>query len=442
MDYLRISKFTEQDFDEVVALAGGTRYTENPHVDELNCDYVINNSVVELKILEEEPIAKLSKQAKLASLFRSDIKTVILNPLDLDAEGKRKYYQELSTPIKTAVRHASKQLAFCAEKIGASRKIAVVINNGLTMTSPDEFQEITVNRVKNDTSGIDILIVAGIYLFSDGFDSFVFFELSDHQISGPGDYELVERMRWAWGKVIEKYMTKQIVERNLERNKSPVRDLFFEQDGIRYVKPPIQWGKQSSFFGAAGRPREDSTGMDSCPPVATVIPIFDIESYEFVKSQISENSAMRNSLIEYLGWADQEVLESNDLLRPLVLVKVPLGDIIELGLGFTYEDINSLAVMRFQTDVKNVIEQAIEFPSSPVSLNYILVQVNEVGIDKANDIAFISHNLDSLGDEKQDFVVRGERMKFEYALTLASAYCLAKNADIVYYLKNEDFKWK
>lgn len=441
MDYMRISKFTEQDFDEVITLAGGTRYTVNPHVDELNCDYVISNSVVELKILEEEPIAKSSKQAKLASLFRSDIKTVILNPLDLDAEGKRKYYQELSTPIKTAVRHASKQLAFCAEKIGAPLKIAVVLNNGLTMTSPDEFQELAVTRVKNDTSGIDILIVAGIYLFSDRYDSFFFFEFSDHQISGPGNHELVEKLRWAWGKVIEKYMTKQILESNLERNKGPVRDLFFEQNGIRYVKPPIQWGKKSSFW-ASGRPREDSTGMDTCPPVATVIPIFDIESYEFTKNQIPEKSAMRNSLTEYLAWANQEALESTDQLHPLVLVKVPLRDIIELGFDFTYEDINVLAVKKFQAEVTNIIEKAIEFPSSPVSLNYILVQVNEIGIDKANDIAFISHNLDSFGEEKQDFIIRGERMKFEFALTLASAYCLAKNADIVYYIKNEDFKWK
>ena len=87
-------------------------------------------------------------------------------------------------------------------------------------------------------------------------------------------------------------------------------------------------------------------------------------------------------------------------------------------------------------------DKATEFTENPISLNYILVQVNEIGVDKANDIAFISHNMDHFTPPIQKYLIKGERMKYEYAIMLASAYCLSVNADTVYYYRNEDFKWK
>ena len=87
---------------------------------------------------------------------------MILNPLDLDQHGKRKYYQELAAPIKGQLKKASKQLKTSAAEVNSQVKIAIIMNNGLTMTSPEEFQSLAVERTKNDTSGIDILIVCGM----------------------------------------------------------------------------------------------------------------------------------------------------------------------------------------------------------------------------------------------------------------------------------------
>ena len=123
MEYLNFSLLTETDFDEVVLNVGGRRYADDPDIQELNCDYILEDTVIELKIIEEEPIEKTSKQEKLAVLFRSDIKTVILNPLDLDYYGKRKYYQELASPIKGQLKKASKQLKKSANRLkGAHRR--------------------------------------------------------------------------------------------------------------------------------------------------------------------------------------------------------------------------------------------------------------------------------------------------------------------------------
>jgi len=329
MEYLLFSQLTETDFDEIVLSVGGRRYTEDPNIQDLNCDYIFDDAVIELKIIEEEPIEKKTKQEKLANLFSSDTKTVILNPLDLDHHGKRKYYQELATPIKGQLKKASKQLKLSADAVDAHVKIAIIMNNGLTMTGHDEFRRLAIERTKNDTSGIDILIVCGMYYFSDKFDSYAFFEFNDIKIQGKERPDLIKKLRDAWFKKGEQYMTQQIVDLNIKRTKEPIQDLFFELDGIRYVKPPIQWGKPSEFYGEAGRPREDTTGMNHCPPVATVLPIFDDESYNYAKRNIIDGNILTDSLHEYLVWAENERETSLNPFLPIVLIPIKLQELVK-----------------------------------------------------------------------------------------------------------------
>jgi len=442
MEYLLFSQFTETDFDEIVLSIGGRRYTEDPNIKDLNCDYILEDAVIELKIIEEEPIEKKTKQKKLAHLFGSETKTVILNPLDLDYQGKRKYYKELATPIKNQVKKASKQLQVSAVEVSAQVKIAIIMNNGLTMTSHDEFRRLAIERTKNDTSGIDILIVCGMYYFSDKFDSYAFFEFDDIKIQGKERPGLIIKLRDAWLKKVEQYMTQQIVDINIKRSKEPIRDLYFELNGIRYVKPPIQWGKPSEFYGETGRPREDTTGMTQCPPIATVLPIFDYESYNYAKKNIIDDTILKDSLNEYIVWAENEQEISSNPFLPIVLILINLQELENLQHPFNFEQIAQSALPKFKDAVISTEEKALEFRENPISLNYILVQVNEIGIDKSNDIAFISHNMDYSKSPIQKFLLKGERMKYEYAISLASAYCLSVNADTVYYYRNEDFKWK
>ena len=442
MEYLLFSQLTETDFDEIVLSVGGRRYSEDSNIRDLNCDYILDDAVIELKIIGEEPIDKKIKQEKLAKLFRSDTKTVILNPLDLDHDGKRRYYQELATPIKGQLKKASKQLKVSADTVNANVKIAIIMNNGLTMTGHDEFRRLAIERTKNDTSGIDILIVCGMYYFSDKFDSYAFFEFNDIRIQGKERSDLIQKLRDAWFKKVEQYMTQQIVDLNIKRTKEPIQDLFFELDGVRYVKPPIQWGKPSKFYGKAGRPREDTTGMNHCPPVATVLPIFDDASYNYAKRNITDSAILKDSLREYLVWAENEQKTSLNPFLPIVLIPIKLQEVQKLQPPFYFQQIVQSTLPKFQDAVISTADKATEYSENPISLNYILVQVNEIGIDKANDIAFISHSMDHFTPPIQKFLIKGERMKYEYAIMLASAYCLSVNADTVYYYRNEDFKWK
>jgi len=242
MENLKFSSLSESDFDDIILDAGGKRYTNDPKIEELNCDYILDDVVIELKIIEEEPIKKKQKQKKFIELFPANAQTVILYPSE---EQKYQYFRILESPIKNALKKASKQLQKSAKEIDAKLRIAILMNNGLYMVSKDEFKEIAIKRAKNDTSGIDILIICSMYYYSDKFEMITLFNFEDFEINNI-KYEnyksVIDKLRIAWNKKIKHYMTEQVVNDDLDRNKQPIQDLFFESNGIRYIKsllPPI-----------------------------------------------------------------------------------------------------------------------------------------------------------------------------------------------------------
>jgi hypothetical protein len=62
-------------------------------------------------------------------------------------------------------------------------------------------------------------------------------------------------------------------------SKAPVLDTGFEFNGTTFVKPAPPLGNQSEFW-VRGRPRLNSTGIETCPPVAIVFPDMDRAEWE------------------------------------------------------------------------------------------------------------------------------------------------------------------
>ena len=442
MEYLKFSLLTEKDFDEIIINAGGKRYTDDPKIQVKNCDYIFDDTVIELKIIEEEPIDKKVKQEKLAKLFSqtSKAKTIVLEPSeDLQYE----YYKILVSPIQKALRGASKQLKYSANEVNANTKIAIIMNNGLTMTSYKEFKELAIQRAKNNTSGIDILIVCGIYYFSDKFDMNVMAYCDDILIRGSSNDIIIEKIRSSWNIQVEKYMTKQLSDLNIKREKEPIQDLFFEYEGIRYVKPPIQWGKISKFYGQNGRPREDSSNIEEILPLVTVIPIFSDESYNYLTKNVLQKNSLQNSLIEYLEEMTLRTKHLEDKIHAIVPIHVSVEEIEEYEIPFSLNLIQELANEKYEYFLNIIDNEAEKISDEHSCKNFIFLEVQEIGIDKANDVAFISRITYNEFDEiNQEWIIFGERLSYEYAFTLASSYCIALQAEQVHYYRNEDFKWK
>ena len=177
MDYMRIYKLIEDDFDRIIESAGGKRLSvdvgpEKPH----NADYILDDAIIELKFVEEEGLEKQERQKKLADIFKKQFPgkpVVVLDPKLLGEKGRRDYYKAMSTPIRARLKIAAKQLKQTAQKHVEKTKVVILLNVGYGSLHHEEFKEIAINRATNATRQIDCLVVGGIYFYSDRFDSYV-----------------------------------------------------------------------------------------------------------------------------------------------------------------------------------------------------------------------------------------------------------------------------
>ena len=182
MDYIRIKSITEADFDIVITSAGGLRIA-----DEGSADYQFREAIIELKLVFEEGFEKTERQKKLAALFREtqpNQPVVLINHKKLNELESRNYYRIVEVPIKNACKKASKQLQNTASRFNPMPvRVLIILNVGYTLLSPDEFKDVCIKCVHNDTSGIDWLVCGGIYFYSDKADNYVIARFEDFPIN-------------------------------------------------------------------------------------------------------------------------------------------------------------------------------------------------------------------------------------------------------------------
>ena len=177
MEYMKIGKILEGDIDSIIIEAGGRRLSDDSsRENDSNADYIFFDSVIELKIIEEEGLAKHERQKKLAELFKNSLTsrpTIVLDPSLLNVENQNKYYKIMSTPIKTAIKKAAKQLKKSKENFDDIQSCGLIlINDGYGALNHEEFKEIALKRATQDTRNIDFIIVGGIYFFSDMIENY------------------------------------------------------------------------------------------------------------------------------------------------------------------------------------------------------------------------------------------------------------------------------
>lgn len=176
IDTTRIRPVTEAAFDSIIEAAGGIRaHPDHDRRQDRGADYVLGTAVLELKILEDEGLAKRHRQQKLATLFRGLDPERPVHVLDrgrLDEAGQRTYDRAIEGPIKMAVKSAKGQLVQSRKEYpDTTLSILILVNNGNTALNQDDIVTLVERRARNDTDDIDGVVVAGAYLHSDGFEA-------------------------------------------------------------------------------------------------------------------------------------------------------------------------------------------------------------------------------------------------------------------------------
>jgi hypothetical protein len=159
---------------------------------------------------------------------------VLINPENLNDSDSAAYYRLVEVPIKTACKKASKQLQLTASRRSPTPvRVLIILNVGYTLLSAEEFKDVCLKCVRNDTGGIDWVICGGIYFYSDKFDTFVISPFEEFPIDARCSFTSGTALQKVWDEYLNRLMFDMMTSADrLASGRMPVVDLAFELDGI------------------------------------------------------------------------------------------------------------------------------------------------------------------------------------------------------------------
>ena len=437
---MRIKKVSEADFDAVVKDAGGSRI-DKPD----SADYVLNEALIELKLVIEEGFEVRTRQQKIADIFQRQqpqSPVVVIRPNSLDETGRRDYYNAVAGPIEGAIEKAARQLDKTAQRINPQPvRVAVILNIGYTALSIDEFKEICIKcaHKRNYNGRIDWLVCGGIYFASDGYDNWVLSIFDDVPINVSCAFPSSHRLLDSWHGFVSRIIMESLKEEvPFHRAKLPIDDLAFEVGGVRYVKPSPKNPK--SHFWPSGQAPRKNTADDAQVHVALTFPALTETEWKLFKKLLPTVHHLQSSYREWLDFLRNEESNLDQPLEPFVPVGVTYEEfskwVSKPIASWEFSDICKFSTHQFNLKVLDILGRAKEKEQTTIIVpEYIYLVVQEIGQDKSNDLCSIYHVSETPGFERQDAIIENAQLYWEYGTSVAAAYAVKRNVDIVIYSK-------
>lgn len=176
-------KVTEAFVDSVVIKAGGRRFIPSGPKSLLprNADYIVDDHIFDLKILEDESLELASTQDKLAELFKEAFPgkpSITIDPTQLPPELRKEYFNIVKRRIERLVHSASGQVRETKKQIGNEEMKGgvILVNSGFGSLMPTVLEEQAERCVKQSTH-IHCAVCFSVWLFTNGFDSMINFKI-------------------------------------------------------------------------------------------------------------------------------------------------------------------------------------------------------------------------------------------------------------------------
>lgn len=234
---LLFPKITEDLIDKVFKQAGGSRLVYDDPNKKRNADYIIDDYIFELKLIEEERLLKESVQNKLASFYSSDNSNFIEIATDNFDELNYSIFTNIfRNPIQDAIKSASDQIKSTKNNILDSQNYKggiFLINNGTSSFTPQIFNDCVKKSLNNNTNNIESSVIINIWSKTDGFNSSFEFSIEPQK---PNDIE--KKLQQSFVKVIDGFLSQwghnsfaQPTEVTV-----PLKPIHFEKDTVTFVK--------------------------------------------------------------------------------------------------------------------------------------------------------------------------------------------------------------
>ena len=247
-----IPRITESFIDGAIDKVGWKRYEDLKSISHgrLNADYIAPDSIIELKVFEEEGLDKENRRNKVAELLNSTSSDDRIVDISLDStplKSRRKLENIVSKPIQNAVKKASKQILQTKADLDRidSLGVLIAVNNEYNYLNADNFEKIVVQRCKNDSSNIDYALCVTVDYHQGDFDAYVFCTARCHAIKEENLWinadKLIESINTSFAAAMTDMMANQMNPDFWDASLPPVSDIRFERDGVIYIRaaPPV-----------------------------------------------------------------------------------------------------------------------------------------------------------------------------------------------------------
>jgi len=139
--------YDEHFFDAVIGRIGGQRLTNcyKPPPDSKSADYLVDGFVLELKILELDPLDAIEHQKAIAAHFEKATQLGFIKPVvegkeyNLGGDGSQQFWRILGKPIRRALQSAEKQVIASMKFIPGEWKSAVLLVNSGAISLDDPY---------------------------------------------------------------------------------------------------------------------------------------------------------------------------------------------------------------------------------------------------------------------------------------------------------------
>jgi hypothetical protein len=236
-----VPRITEAFVDSLIFSIGGRRLTnEEKGKDSQNADYLNEEAVIELKIIEEEGLLKTERQEKITPYLLSTLSESNDGTLDvknLPDDKKRKYYDIIGNPLKGAIKKAGKQIKATKSILsqGNSSGVLIIVNNGYGSLDSQEFEKLSHRFATKDTSQIDLLVCASTRFVTNSFDFTVIPSVTSFEITPRGNLLSFKAFEEKWYNAFETALTNGLRGSPPEHFLNPLQDITWNFGGVQFT---------------------------------------------------------------------------------------------------------------------------------------------------------------------------------------------------------------
>ncbi|MBL7234178.1 hypothetical protein [Komagataeibacter oboediens] len=437
----KIPPITETDLDTVIVNAGGSRlHPDHDRRDKVGADYRLGEALIELKFLDQEGLDKVGRQKKIHKLFEEinpDQLAITLDRDNLQARNQRQFDSIMRGPIQTAVKKANDQLKQSRSEFSDTKcSVLLIINNNYSSLDHEYLCNLVLNRVRQDTSHIDTVVVGGVYFYLDGEDGTIFSPMQPFKVRTI--FNEFNRLKASWEAFTDSFVEKLTQPASkADRTKGPLAEKQFKVGNVSYNRP-VPGGQFLEKLLSQSVVSKSYADKETSVYVAKTLPQISRHEWFLFRNHHALS-------IELLDSFEMWMIRENKARKaaiptcPLVMMPITSSGWVawcnELGKKESISQyVNDLFKSRLDLlkSCAKDMRRCIILPA-----RYTLAVTNVFGTDEAaalSSIFIVVERADGSTDRR--CVVDMAGLSSEHAIALAAAYAIQERIESVMWEKN------